>query len=662
MSRYAFRLAYSQILCSRCGVKRIRGVECPDCGRRPESWEVDAATLERRKATVRAQTALLQPVTLPAAGQMGATEFLHAEVFVRLSEWMGVFFQATKATAEAKEEGAQALEAAIAQFMELRDLVQSADSRRPLGAMVKVLRELLGELESMVSAFLAALLATTPLQAQQQGAIAQRHMDRAAELAEQANAVSETLLLLTKEQDVARIQAGLLERTLQVYQVPDLLALDAVGRDQLHRETSSRGTYGAGILFSTYHVLAQHLLDADQFRDVLRRAYTVFSSHPDVLRTLATTAVFEEDFQRAVLELFDGSMEAAHAVENAVHSRQAGRALLGVASALVEGPGQVIATALLLACGRKTAAYANLRHKNATDMVSAVQQEPALQGLLDGLDNDLRTGRAHALVRYEEHAAVIERKSTTRTVAWADVIDGVFRGHENVLACNLALLQALGELGFNGFGLDGLWRSLGVTAEQMTTAVLETMGCHDVVITGDSKCWRIEASVGTNTPLPTLVAMLQPGLPPDLDELMLIAHQHDGTHVLAGPVAPWREQRGAPADSDAQQLAFLRAQLSWVYDDAPWLPVNFIRRWIAIQGAKTFEMSPAHAVARLRNLRQLAVLSKDDALVAALSGAIRHIRLGGDSDAVAALNQLSEWCVLPADGPTWWNAHPGWIH
>ncbi|MFB8050706.1 hypothetical protein [Streptomyces rubiginosohelvolus] len=63
--------------------------------------------------------------------------------------------------------------------------------------------------------------------------------------------------------------------------------------------------------------------------------------------------------------------------------------------AQVEGLGQVIASALLLACGgRKTAAYTNLRHKNATELITAAQQEPGLHGLLDGLDNDLSTGRA----------------------------------------------------------------------------------------------------------------------------------------------------------------------------------------------------------------------------------------------------------------------------
>lgn len=63
--------------------------------------------------------------------------------------------------------------------------------------------------------------------------------------------------------------------------------------------------------------------------------------------------------------------------------------------AQVEGPGQVIASALLLACGgRKTAAYTNLWHKNATELITAAQQEPGLHGLLDGLDNDLSTGRA----------------------------------------------------------------------------------------------------------------------------------------------------------------------------------------------------------------------------------------------------------------------------
>ncbi|MFJ8275583.1 hypothetical protein ACIQ8G_35825 [Streptomyces sp. NPDC094154] len=265
-------------------------------------------------------------------------------------------------------------------------------------------------------------------------------------------------------------------------------------------------------------------------------------------------------------------------------------------------------------------------------------------------------------MRYEEDFAVIERKSTTRTVAWADVIDGVFRGYESVLACQLALLQALGELGFTDFGLEGLWRSLGVTAEQMTITVLETMNCQDVMITVDDKCWQIEAGAGTDTPLPMLIAMLQPALPSDLEELVLIAHQPGGTHVLAGPVAPWREHMGAPADSDAQQLAFPRALLSWTYDGTPWLPANLVRRWMAIQASQTFDMRPAQAVARLRSLRQLAVLAKDDALARALSGAIRSIRLGSSRDAAAELNQLSDWCRLPADGPAWWNVHADRLH
>ncbi|MER5347142.1 hypothetical protein ABT030_44060 [Streptomyces mirabilis] len=654
MTMYAFKLAFSQIICSGCGIKRIRGIECSDCGRSPEPWEIDTATLARRQATARAQAVLSQPDTLPAAGHMGATEFLHADVFARLSEWMSVFFQAAAATAEAKEQTAESLEVAVSDLIELRGMVHSADARRPLGALVKVLRELLGELESMVDAYLAALLATTPLQAQNQAVTAQRHLDRAAELAHRANTVADTVELLTKERDVAQIQAGLLERTLQAYQLPDLLSLDTAGRDALQQVTSSPGTHGLGLLFATYHVLAQNLFDPDEFCDVLRRACTVFRSNPSVLRTLAATPAFEEDFKRALLELFDGSMEAAHAVDNAVHSRQAGRALLGIASALVEGPGQVIATALLLACGRKSAAYTNLRHKNATELVSAVQQETALQGLLDGLDNDLRTGRAHALVHYEEDFAVIERKSTTRTVTWADVIDGVFRGHESVLACQLALLQALGELGFTGFGLDGLWRNLGITAEQMTTTLLETMNCQDIAITVDRKRWHIEARAGSDTPLPTLIAMLQPFLPKDLEELVFTAHQHDGTHVLAGPTAPWREQREAPAGSDAQLMAFVRAQLSWTYDDAAWLPTNFVRRWMAMQAAQTLEATPAQAVARLRSLRELAILAKDEVLVWALSGVIRHTRLGQGSDAAAELNQLRTWCSLPAAGPKWW--------
>ncbi|MFE9970189.1 hypothetical protein ACFYRD_05360 [Streptomyces hirsutus] len=655
MTSYAFTLTFSQIACLGCGIKRIRGIACPDCGRKPHAWEIDAATLARRRAAVRAQTLLSQPAIPLSAGPLGATEFLHAGLFARLEAWTSAFLTAVEATARAETQEAPDLEAAVGELVELRALVQDTDARRPLRALVGVERELVDELESMTSTYLAVLVAATPLQAQNHGAAAQRHLDRAADLARRAGSIMEMLNVFTQGRDVAQIQASLLARTLQAYRVPDLMALDAAGRDELHRLTSSRGVDGSGLLFAPIHVLAESLFDPEQFCDVLRRAYAVFRSNPDVLRHLAATQSFESDFERATWELFDGSMEAVHAVDNAVNSRQAGRALLGMASSLVEGPGQVIATVLLLACGRKTAAYANLRHKNATELISAVQQEPALRGLLDGLDNDLRTGRAHALVRYEEEFAVIERKSGTRTVAWTDVIDGVFQGYESIHACQLALLQALGELGFTGFGIRDLWRALGMTAQQMITILLKTMSCQDVTCTADAKRWHIEARLDGDTSVPTLIAMLRPYLPEDVEELVFAAHHNYGqTHVLAGPLAPWREFSAAPKDDDAQIMALLRAQLAWTYDGAPWLSADVLRRWTAIQGAKTLKTEPAAAIARLRSLRELATLAGDDALVGALSGAIRYKRLGRSSDARAELSQLQSWCALPVALPEWW--------
>lgn len=658
MTSYAFKLAYALIRCSGCGIKRIRGVDCPDCGCRSQPWEIDTSGLKRRQAVLRAQELLAHPEAPLPEGPLGTAEFLHAQLFSRLASWTKSFLTATAATAETGDEGSRDLEVAVSEFIELRTLVQSSEVRRPLRALAKVLREVVTELDSVINAYLAALLAATPLQAQNHGVAAQRHLDRAAELARQAETATETMNVLIGERDIAQIQASLLNRTLEVYEAPDLLALDGVGRDALRDITSSRGVVSSGLLFATNYVLAQSLFDPDEFRAVLCRAYAVFRSNPSVLRNLAVTPFFEEDFKRAIWELFDGSMEAVHAVDNATHSRQAGRALLGIASSLVEGPGQIMATVLLLACGRKSAAYANLRHKNATELVTAVQDEPALKGLLDGLDGDLRTGRAHSLVRYEEEFAVIERKSKTRAVAWTDVIDGVFQGYESVYACQLALLQALGELGFIGFGVDGLWRTLGITAEQMTATLLETMNCQDVVLTAEAERWRISVRTGPNTPLPTLIAMLRPYLPESLDELVLTAHQEDGTHVLAGPLAPWRAYAAEPAGSDAQALALLRAQLAWTYDDGPWLPANFLRRWTAGQAAETLEAAPVAAIARLRVLRDLAVLADDSDLVSALSGVIRHKRLGPSSDAAPELSLLGSWCSVPVAMPEWWGLSP----
>ncbi len=655
MTKYTFQLAFAQIACSGCGVTRIRGVECADCGRRPKAWEIDTSSVVRRRAAAQAQAVLLQAVAPASAGSVGATEFLHAEVFARLDGWTGAFFQAMAAVA--KGEGPQGLEAVLTEFVELRDLVHAADARRPFGALVKALRELVDELQSMVSAYLAALLASTPLQAQRQATLAQQHLDRAAELIGQTGDIAVSVGQLSKERDPAQIQSLLLARALQAYQASDLLALEAAGRDKLQVVTSSRGALGSGLLFATTHVLAQHLFDPDRFCEVLNRSYTVLRSNPTVLENLAATPVFKEDLVRAVLELFDGCMEAAHTVDNAVHTRQAGRALLGVAASLVEGPGRVIAAVLLLACGRKSASYANLRHEMGTKLVNVAQEESALRGLLDGLDSDLRTGRAHALAHYEQDAVVIERKSKTRRVEWRDVIDGVFQGFESVLACQLALLQVLGELGGSSFGLNDLWRTLGITYEQMAVALLLAMQYQEIGITANGTRWHIEARGGSDTPLPIVVIMLQPYLPEGVNELVFTAHRGNVTHVLSGPVAPWSELSKAPADSEAQQIAFIRAHLTWIYDGVPWLSIAYVRWWTAVQASHTLNAAPSVAVARLRSLRELARTAEDDTLVWALTGVIRHARLGVDGDAGAELTQLGAWCNPPAAAPEWWQNH-----
>ncbi|MEU2500263.1 hypothetical protein ACPCC5_27285 [Streptomyces pseudogriseolus] len=655
MTSYAFQLAFDQITCSGCGVIRIRGVECADCGRQPKPWEIDTSSVARRQAATQAQTLLLQAATPPPAGSVGATEFLHAEVFARLDGWTGAFFQAV-ATA-AKGEGPEGLEAVLTEFIELRDLVHGADARRPFGVLVKALRELVDELQSMISAYLTALLASTPLQAERQATLAQQHLDRAAGLIGQSGDIAVSVGQLSRERDPVQMQSLLLTRALQAYQASDLLELEAAGRDKLQVITSSRGVLGSGLLFATTHVLAQHLFDPDRFCEVLSRSYTLLRSNPAVLEKLAATPVFKEDFERAVLELFDGSLEAAHTVDNAVHTRQAGRALLGVAASLVEGPGRVVAAVLLLACGRKSASYANLRHEMGTKLVNTVQEESALQGLLDGLDSDLRTGRAHALAHYEQDAVVIERKSKTRRVEWGDVINGVFQGIESVLACQLAMLQMLGELGHNNFGLNDLWHTLGITNEQMVATFLSAMKYQDIVITADGANWHIEARGESDIPLPVVVIMLQPYLPQSVNELVFTAHRGNATHVLSGPVDPWRELSKAPVDSDVQQIAFLRAHLSWIFDGVPWLSTAYVRWWTAVQASHTLDAIPSIAVARLRSLRELARAAQDDTLAWALTGVIRRARLGVDGDARAELSQLGAWCNPPAAAPEWWRNH-----
>ncbi|MFB8050699.1 hypothetical protein [Streptomyces rubiginosohelvolus] len=653
MTSYAFKLSYTQISCSGCGISRIRGIICPDCGHRPQPWEIDTAGRARREAAAEARKLLAQPVAPLPTGPLGVPETLHADLFQRLATWHSGFFTAVAEAAQATERGAPDLKACVAEFTELRTLVHNTDARRPLTVRLTILRELVAELTSMIDAYLAALLAATPLEAQKHGTQAQSHLDRAADLIKTANDAADGAELFVAERDTARIQTILLARALRTFEVPDLLALDAAARDQLQDITSSRGVNGSGVMLAVGQVLAQSIFDPDRFREVIRLAYDVFRSNPQVLRALAQEPVFEGDFKRALYELFDGTMEAVHAVDHATHSRQAGRALLSIALAQVEGPGQVIATALLLACGRKTAAYRDLRHRNATELITAAQQEPSLHGLLDGLDNDLRTGRAHALVHYDDTGVVIERKKSTRTIAWRDVIDGVFQGYESIHACQLALWQAMGELGYTNFATEDLWQTLGLTPEQMITIMLENSSYRDIAVTPGTRHWTVEARTESAPTLSAHAPLIRTYLPRHVDKLTFTVHQKDGVHTLAGPLAPWHEFAAAPQDSEAKMMAYLRAQLSWTYDNAPVLPTDHVRRWTALQAAQTIDQAPAEAITRLRAFRDLARFAGDDELVWALTGVIRYKRLGKTAKAAAELSQMKSWCSLQAMLPEW---------
>ena len=444
-----------------------------------------------------------------------------------------------------------------------------------------------------------------------------------------------------------------MDLALAVHGVADMYALDKEGRDGLQSLLPSCGDVGSGILFALHDAWARNFADHDRFVNVLRSAYAVFRSNPTALRALAESSLFEEDLKRALRELADCSMEAFLVIENAVHFRQTGRALLGIAASLVEGPGQVFATTLLLACGRKSAVYSNLRHKNATELVGAAQEEPALQGLLDGLDCDLRTGRAHVLVRYEPDSAVIERKSSTRQIEWADVLDSVFQGLESVHACLIALLQVLSELGFANFALNELWRDMGLAADQMTTMVLKTTGYRDVSITNQGKRWQIKARAEPGTPLPNVIALILRTLPEDLESVLLAVYQDGINHVLSGPLAPWRDWSRASAGTEEHEMAFFRAQLTWTYDGQAWLPTDFIRRWVSLKAQTALKEPLPKAIARLRAFRDLAALVKDETLIWALSGAIRSIRLVADSSSTAELTELAAWGSATVTSP-WW--------
>lgn len=641
---HRFQLSFTQINCTGCNTSRVRGVACPDCGRRPEPWEVNDR-LVARSAAIAASIQILDQPEVHSAREPFSLDDLQ-QLIERLEEWIPAFFRAVGAVGAEKLEAAEKIQSATQAISSERALLAATPRLRPWMPIVEYAETCVSHLVQMVRSYLQTLGATTPLEAQRKAGEAQGHLDTAAlEMATLGRFIDILDRLVVAERAEEKMMV-LVQQAQRDLDVSDITALSLAADQSLARiiRASVIPSTGLGLQFVLQDISAHFYGDQRRFRDLVSESYTLLSGNPTLLSAIASSPDFLPDLREGLLELNDASTQVMHAVNSQSIPRQVGRAIVDVAASLVEGPGQLVAAALLAGTGRKTRPYDKLRQDNATELLRAARNHPDLEPLVRGFSLELRTAQAHRMVRYADDGITLETKGGSGKLTWHELGDQVFTAYESAMGCLVGLQVALAESGISTYGSD-FYKSFGISAASMAEIGLTAEGCDITSFSERLDSWTVELTPPRDVKLFQLAGGISSLIPDEVLTLTFVVKGDSRDHVFTGPVEPFRAFSLGDVDGDSYGMATIRALHFWKYDGARCLTSELMRRWTAYQVHLVRLDSACNPIPRIRALRALALEIDDRELAEVLTVTMRSLRLGEDADAgTTALEQrLSSW-------------------
>lgn len=434
---------------------------------------------------------------------------------------------------------------------------------------------------------------------------------------------------------------------------PGLIDLDANFRSQLSVLLGLDVSPGVGVLYAVHSSIADIYFERDHYDALLRGFVDVLRSNDGVLVNLLRDERFRSDLRAAELEVFDSAVACQNALNNGTLVRQIARAVVEMHGSMVESVGRVFCSALLLAVGRKSAAYEKLRHGNATELLSAAQSDARIGPLLLGLDSHLRTAQAHRGITYGTDELATDLKSGQRVYPYSDLIDRTYLGIESTLAALMAIYICADRLGVDVTESSRL-SQLGVSIEDLTQFMLLSFGhpCETVHVDGGALVIQLGAS-DANHLSPALGAIVAQLVDVEVTEFAI---RLSSGRELRCPVEHYRNFSDAVDEFD-KQAALIQIQAAWHDDSGSQLfTVAHLRKWVAAQVAANDELGLVEQIRRLRVLRGVAGEFGDEDAVTALTAVVRMTRIkaaGGVPPAsdIQTFDLLAAW-LGTEDEPT----------
>lgn len=629
-----FQLAYQTITCPGCSSNRVRGVRCPDCGKQPEKWEVNAFVLHRRQLVTGLQAALDAE---PAAADAAPWSLVESNVFGEFLDLLPRLFAALQQAA--KEDGyGGALRVVVEDFVDLRGRIRRSQHKRPFVGLTRAAESAAFHIEQVIRHYLSALAAATPVEGQHHATEAQTHLDQAgtatAELSKRS-ADFDRLDTTSSSAAARSLISARLDRTGETLQ--ELFAgAEARVADLLQIEPSADGSQ---LQYLISEDLAASELDLERFTKTFTDAYTLISQHQaKLVELVGTTPELITDYIDSQVTVFNSCWNLSHLVQHAQTPRQAAEGVLDLQGTLVEGPGALIVRLLLLVTGLKQKPYKALKDGNATDDLRAARRDPRLDPLLAGLNDHLRIAKSHHTVTYTDHSIIATTKSQGNVeVEHDDLVDLVFEGLESVLACLLALRQALGQANIE-VADEEIGEQIGIPLLDIAEMAIgfET-GCDTQVYLDDDEI-VVEIDGSIQTPLLNLAAFVSPALK-QADRLRIIHTDGLTSRQLTGPTTQLREP--SPEQEFDNELRVIRICLSMRIDDDPLISVEHVRQWCTAKAGAALIRNDLDSMREMRTMITLAKETHDADLEALMRRSMKWLRTGQPDQEVVEL--LGAW-------------------
>lgn len=585
-----------------------------------------------------------------------------SDVYRALSEWVTSFLAGLEALAVNKNDDGSQLRAALDHLRQAENHLNSAPPLRPWTAQHRSARRTLELSKQAATAWLSAMGADSPLEAQKHGDDAQLCLDQAGATAAALGAEINAWMRISEATALEDTLSGLYQQALLRGQHTSLMELDRAGASNFTGLVHSPCPQGAGVVLELSDLIASVVLDRDRFRATVKAAHELLRRDDARLAALLAAPSLP-------LDLLDGEVHnalswlAAHAVWSVSRTdEQSLRELLRLSAALMEGAGKRYLAALT--CMTRTQDYQQRRRLGSGQLL----REAVADGLADlvvGFDDLLRNKASHVDYRIQDDLVILtnsgEEMVPARTVRPGELVDAVLAATESCLAMNVALMATAAAHGADLLDGQAALRRLGLSELQLTELFLELGGLSEVSTTEDGDTLQISATCPADVQVQLALALASAALPSQVTRWEVAVAKGGKSVHLHGPVEPWRRWAALDGthDSTLKELAMIECLVRTTLNGQPWVLDSQLRKLLSKYALQAYNAGAYPAwVPMVNQLRGIATRAGDGLLEKALRGLLTMGRLQAtqgqlNDEETKVLRLLLQWMQekLPAWHP-----------